>query len=167
MSADWILGAFLAFSGFQDLYSGRVSRHVTGAVFLAGLALRQEQMAAGVLAGVLFFPLFLFRMLGAADVKMISLIVGFLGPGWGTASVGTGFFLGAVWSLARLLRRKILLQRLSYFFAYIRRITIWKTYEPYYRADRDGGEPVIPLAFCFSAGTGLCFLAERLGLFGR
>lgn len=167
MGTECVLGVFLTLFGVQDLISGRISRYLTGAALLAGLLLRREAMAAGILAGILFFPLFLFRMMGAADVKVIAVIIGFLGPVRGTAAVGTGFLLGAFWSLARLLRKGILLQRLSYFFAYIRQLPGSGICKPYYLADRDGTEPAIPLAFCLSAGTGLWFLADILRIFGR
>ncbi len=167
MGTECALGVFLTLFGVQDLTSGRISRYLTAAALFMGLLLRREAMAAGILAGILFFPLFLLRMMGAADVKVIAVIVGFLGPARGAAAVGTGFVLGAVWSLERLLRKGMLTQRLSYFLAYIRRMFTLKSYEPYYLADRDGTEPSIPLAFCLSAGTGLCFLAEALCAFGR
>ena len=72
-----------------------------------------------------------------------------------------GFVLGVVWSLARLLHRGILWERLSYFAAYIRRVTMTKNCEPYYRREGDGGEAAIPLAFCLSAGTAAYLLLEQ------
>lgn len=162
MNTDLVLCLFLTFSGLQDLAEGKVSRYVTLAGLAAGLLLRGEGMAFGLLAGLLFFPLFLLRMIGAADVKVIAVTAGFLGPARGAAALMTGFVLGAVWSLARLLHRKILWERLSYFAAYIRQITMTKKYVPYYRKERDGGRAAIPLAFCLFAGTAAYLFWERL-----
>ena len=164
MNTDGVLCLFLTFFGLQDLAEGRISRYATLAGVAAGIVFRREAMMFGFLAGILFFPLFLVRMLGAADVKVIAVIAGFLGPGRGVRALIIGFVLGAVWSLARLLHRGILWERLSYFAAYIRRITIVKNCEPYYCRERDGAETAIPLAFCLSAGTVLYILLETAGI---
>ena len=163
MDTDVVLCMFLTVFGLQDLTCGKVSKYLTLAAFIAGIFLRGTGMAAGILAGALFFPLFLVRMIGAADVKAVAVIVGFLGLSRGLEAVGTGFFLGAVWSLERLLRGGMMARRLSYFFAYIGRMITWNTYEPYYRADRDGKEAAIPLVFCLAVGTILRLAAGHMG----
>lgn len=161
MNTDGVLCLFLAFFSIQDLMEGRISRYATAAGLAAGLLFRRGEMAAGLFAGLAFFPLFLFRMMGAADVKVIAVITGFLGPERAVPALAMGFVLGAFWSLARLLHRRILWRRLSYFAAYIRRVTVTKNCEPYYRKERDGGEAAIPLAFCLSAGTAAYLLLEQ------
>ena len=165
MNTDWVLCLFLAIFGLWDLRTRKIPRFATLAALAAGLILRREGVLFGFLAGALFFPLFLLRMLGAADVKVIAVIAGFLGPARGTRAVAAGLVLGAVWSLFKLIRGGILLRRISYFTAYIRRMITMDIYEPYYRRERDGEELGIPLASCLAAGTALCLLLEAGGWF--
>ena len=147
MNTDWVLCLFLAIFGLWDLRTRKIPRFATLAALAAGLIL------------------FLLRMLGAADVKVIAVIAGFLGPARGTRAVAAGLVLGAVWSLFKLIRGGILLRRISYFTAYIRRMITMDIYEPYYRRERDGEELGIPLASCLAAGTALCLLLEAGGWF--
>ena len=135
MNTDWVLCLFLAIFGLWDLRTRKIPRFATLAALAAGLILCRGRMLFGVLAGALFFPLFLLRM------------------------------LGAVWSLFKLIRGGILLRRISYFTAYIRRMITMDIYEPYYRRERDGEELGIPLASCLAAGTALCLLLEAGGWF--
>ncbi len=63
-----------------------------------------------------------------------------------------GFFIGAVLAFLKMLVRRNLVQRLTYFFAYIRRLFLTKEAVPYYQASRDGKNAVIPLAVCLLGG---------------
>ena len=82
MNTDGVLCLFLAFFSIQDLMEGRISRYATAAGLAAGLLFRRGEMAAGLFAGLAFFPLFLFRMMGAADVKVIAVITSLYQAGY-------------------------------------------------------------------------------------
>ena len=62
------------------------------------------------------------------------------------------FFIGAFLAFLKMLVRRNLVQRLTYFFAYIRRLFLTKEAVPYYQASRDGKNAVIPLAVCLLGG---------------
>lgn len=62
--------------------------------------------------------LFYFRMLGAGDIKLFSVIGGFLGINSIIPCIAVSFLLGAILSLFLLIGRGILKERLQYFFAY-------------------------------------------------
>ena len=89
------------------------------------------------------FPLFLFRMMGAGDVKLMAVIA---------VVIGYGFFIGAIWALFKMCLSGIFWQRISYFIAYFRRLFLTKEKTPYYLAERDGDEVVIPFAVCLFSG---------------
>lgn len=108
------------------------------------------RMTAVILA---FFVLFLCRMIGAGDIKMAALICGYLGLKTGMAAIFSGFFLGAVWSLLKLLITGSFTKRISYFLAYIRRLIQTKELTYYYVPSRDGYDGVIPLGLCLFLGT--------------
>ena len=105
-----------------------------------------------LVVAAVWFPLFRLRMIGAGDVKLMALIVGFLGFGTGVPVILYGFFIGAVLAFLKMLRRRNLRQRLNYFFAYIRRLFQTREAVPYYQASRDGKEAVIPLGLCLLGG---------------
>lgn len=100
----------------------------------------------------IWFPLFRLRMIGAGDVKLMALTAGYLGFPASAGVIIYGFFIGAVLAFLKMLVYKNLYQRLSYFFAYIRRLFRTGEAVPYYQASRDGKEAVIPLGLCLLGG---------------
>ncbi len=105
-----------------------------------------------------WFPLFRLRMIGAGDVKLMALIAGFLGFATGANIILYGFFIGAVLAFLKMLVCRNLRRRLTFFFAYIRRLFLMKEAVPYYQASRDGKNAVIPMAACLLAGYVLHWL---------
>lgn len=91
-------------------------------------------------------------MIGAGDVKLMALIVGFMGFKTGVDIILYGFFIGAVLAFLKMLACRNLHQRLTFFFAYIRRLFLTKEPMPYYQASRDGTNAVIPMAACLLGG---------------
>lgn len=68
---------------------------------------------------LLFLPLFYFRMLGAGDIKLFSVLGGFLGYTVVLKVIFCSFLIGAVLSLAFLISSGNLKERFSYFFNYL------------------------------------------------
>ena len=98
------------------------------------------------------FPLYILRMVGAGDIKLMAVMAGFLGWGSGFKAITYGCVAGACLALARLLHQRNLWQRLNYLLAYFRRLFLTKEIVPYYRAERDGYGVAIPFAFCLLVG---------------
>ncbi|MCQ4838257.1 hypothetical protein NE556_24350, partial [[Clostridium] symbiosum] len=48
---------------------------------------------------IIFFPLFLFRMMGAGDIKVMAVIAGYMGMDRGVEIIFYGLAAAAVWSL--------------------------------------------------------------------
>lgn len=95
-------------------------------------------------------------MMGAADIKCMALLCAYLGFGAGFRVIGSGLVIGAGWSLARLLHRRILRERLSRLTVYIGQTFRWKRITAYYVPERDGEEAVVPLVFCLFWGLAFC-----------
>ncbi|MGC6174368.1 prepilin peptidase [Lacrimispora sp. 38-1] len=100
-----------------------------------------------------FFFLFICRMIGAGDIKIISLICGYLGFGTGFAAVAWGFLIGAFWSLVLMIVKGCAFQRFSYFLTYIRSIFQTKKITAYYSSSLNGYDAVIPLGLCMFSGV--------------
>ncbi|WP_242647773.1 prepilin peptidase [Lacrimispora saccharolytica] len=102
---------------------------------------------------MVFFLLFLCRMIGAGDIKLAALICGFLGLRAGALAVGFGFLIGAIWSFIKMTVRGSLFIRFSCLFAYIRRVFQTGKLTTYYDPVQDGYDVVIPLGLCLFLGT--------------
>ncbi|MDF2886414.1 MAG: peptidase prepilin type [Lacrimispora sp.] len=100
-----------------------------------------------------FFLLFLCRMIGAGDIKIIALICAYLGYGNGSTAVAAGFLIGAIWSLVLMTVKGSTFHRFSYFLTYFRSFIQTKKITAYYSSSRDGYDAVIPLGFCMFLGT--------------
>lgn len=76
--------------------------------------------AAGIIIPfMLLLPLFYFRMLGAGDIKLFSVLGGILGYQAVLKVMFCSFFLGGILSFAFLISCGNLRERLSYFFNYL------------------------------------------------
>ena len=80
-----------------------------------------------ILLGVLHY----FRMLGAGDVKLLVAVGGVLGPAGSLKCIWLSFLIAAVFSIAVLIKHRILIRRLKYFFQYIQNYFQTKTWIPY------------------------------------
>lgn len=86
---------------------------------------------------LLLYWLFWFRMLGAGDIKLLSVLGGFMGPRSVTICIGFSLFFGAVLSLAILILCGNFLARLKYFNEYLKHFIKTKQVRPYMiRGDR-------------------------------
>lgn len=106
-----------------------------------------------VLVIALFFVLFLFRMIGAGDIKMAALICGYMGLQTGAMAIFSGFLIGAVWSLIKMIGNGIFIYRFSCLLTYIRYVFQTGKITAYYHPERDGYDMVIPFGFCLFLGT--------------
>lgn len=111
---------------------------------------------------IVLFPLFLFCMVGAGDIKLMAMIIGFLGVHRGAKVLFYGLAVSAVWSFLIMIHKNILKKRITYFFTYWKQSIHMGCIVPYYDAKKDQTEASIRLApFMW---YGFCiFLAERLG----
>lgn len=147
----WSLGAVLCGLGLCILTAaqGDAGREVLGYML---------RMAA---ATAVLFPLFLLRMMGAGDIKMMAVMAGCLGVSDGACAIGLGFIVGAILALVKMTVQKSLRKRLAILVAYIRRLFLTKEIVPYYRAERDGTGAVIPFTLCLFVGY-LWFVVWRI-----
>lgn len=93
---------------------------------------------------VMLFLLFLFRVMGAGDIKLISVVGGFLGPRAVFQCIVITFILGAVFALIKIIIKQNLLYRLHYLAKYSTEFIKTKRIEPYYKPE-DGMDCVIHL----------------------
>ena len=166
---NWVfLYLILLISAFYDMMEHRIPNWwLAGSVWISiGTMLLLEQSGTGTWADMLLLmtvrmavtflitiPLFLFRMMGAGDLKLMMVISGFLDGRDAVGAIAVSFFMGAVWSLFKLLVQKQLQKRLVYLFIYFRHYFLTKERIPYYQLSRDGQSSAIPFAVCLFFGT--------------
>ncbi len=138
----WILGAAICGACLTSLAAPEGRTVLAAAEYVLRL----------IIVTAALFPLFLMRMMGAGDIKIIAIMMACLGFPAGIQAIMRGGFLGAVLALVKLLMQKKLQQRLMYLFVYFRRLFQTREIVPYYQADRDGYGVVIPFAFCLCLG---------------
>lgn len=153
-----LLFLFLAGCAVWDWRTGKIpNRWLLFWLFLFGVFLLYEgrgkpfaavfdYLAATVFTGLVLFPLFLFRMTGAGDIKTAAVINGVLGISTGFAVIFYGLAASAAWSLIYMAQKRILLKRIAYFLKYMKNLSRTDQIPPYYDAGRDGTEA----AFCFA-----------------
>lgn len=153
-------GTMLAGAAAWDFWTHRIPNWWLGfwlvqilfPFFKTGGAELFQFLGNALLAAVITSILFYFRFIGAGDCKLMSLMCGYLGISRGVQVIGTGFIIGAVWSLGKLFIYQQTGQRLSYLSAWFRQSIQEQKRIPYFQEERDGKQAVIPLAVCFLAG---------------
>lgn len=164
-----LLYVFLLGAAVTDLTRGKVFNTwlALGVVFGICCVGRDFFLPAAVMLTAGFF-LFWFRMMGAGDGKMMAVIAGYLGLHMGLRAIGTGFLVGAVWSLCRLWRDRSLKARLWYFLAYFTQMFQEKRVKAYDELSGTNGRHHIPFAACLAAGVCLyLFCSGAFWLGGR
>lgn len=142
-------------SGDEDGIYGRMGRRLPGygAALMMGIG---ETCGYLIRVGsllIVLFPLYLFRMIGAGDIKMAAVLFGAAGLRQGGRIFLCGLAAAGIWSLVLLIRRGIARQRLTYLVFYLYRSALGGSVEPYYLEARDGKEASFCLAPCLFLGV--------------
>lgn len=119
---------FLAAAVYTDLreekiYNGCIAAGWAAALLcnLADSGLRGIPLfLCGAGTALPLFLLFLFRMLGAGDIKLLSVVGGFAGPEAGFRCILYSFLCGAVLSAAVLALNGDIRERFQYLFSYMK-----------------------------------------------
>ena len=126
---------------------------ITIRIITAGLTGAVSFFLGGLIPILVLLILFVFRMLGAGDIKLLVLTGGVTGPGGIIPCIIYSFLYGAFFSLAKMLYKKNLIVRLHYLAAYFTKTMKEKSISPYY-VQETGDANVI----CFSACILLGFI---------
>ncbi len=127
----------------MDVMTGRISNILTGlgcmavcitAFFEGGMAgLLECFMGVGVMAAILF-PFFLFRMIGAGDVKLLMMIGGAVGPNRGLDFLFLVVLFGGVISVGIFVSGSVSVKaRAEYFLSYCKEFIRTGKRQPYRR----------------------------------
>ena len=154
-------GLFLFYIRAQNIEQARSEERVQGTGSLPGYG-AALMMGIGETCGylirvgsllIVLFPLYLFRMIGAGDIKMAAVLFGAAGVQQGGRILLCGLMAAGAWSVVLLVWRGIARQRLTYLVFYLYRSALGGSVEPYYLEARDGKEASFCLAPCLFLGV--------------
>lgn len=136
-----ILISIVSIAACMDLKQEKINNRFIVACWILGIGYQAgargldgvwTYFAGAVWPIVLLFVLFWFRMLGPGDIKLFSVIGGFVGPAVISKCIVLSFVLGAVLSIGFILVCGNFTARLMYFTNYINQIMTMKKALPYY-----------------------------------
>lgn len=104
------------------------------------------------------FPLYLFRMIGAGDIKMAAVLIGAAGMEEGSKILLYGLLTAGAWSLFLLIRHRLVGERIRYMMFYLNRLFALKIVEPYYIEARDGRQA----SFCMAPSLFIGLIAAEI-----
>ena len=137
--------------GYTAGWDGRLPGY--GAALMMGIGETCGYLIRSGSLLIVLFPLYLFRMIGAGDIKMAAVLFGAAGLRQGGRIFLCGLAAAGIWSLVLLIRRGIARQRLTYLVFYLYRSALGGSVEPYYLEARDGKEASFCLAPCLFLGV--------------
>lgn len=118
-----------------------------------------------ILPVILLFPFFILKMLPAGDIKLLGCIGSLLGFSFAVHTFVYGFLIAGVFALVVLIKHRILKERFTYMFNYIRGFLISGKTIAYNENYNGKDKHQIPLACCISAGALMQVCFSILGYF--
>ena len=153
---------------WTDCISYKVKNSVIVAGIIIGIVFRILEygiwgLAVWMLGAIIpilsLWLLFRYRMLGAGDIKLFSIVGGVYGPSIIINTMILAFLAGGVLSVIRLLQTGGFINRLQYLAGFISNQSRERTFTKYYQSERDGRAPVIHFTIAILIG----FLGSRFG----
>lgn len=110
---------------------------------------------------IILFLLFVFKVLGAGDIKLFSVIGGFFGIHFVLKVIVAAFVIGAILAIFHFIRHKDLMSRLQYLAKYFSKLLKEKQIKSYYSAEKDGRNCVIHFTPAIAFSTFLIHFCEK------
>ncbi len=173
-----LLVTFLSLAVIMDFASFKIKNRLILFGLIVGILLRIYDMEwTSILDGIIgmvvpviiLFPFFLFKVLGAGDIKLFSVIGLFYGNTFVLNSMLYSLFIAGFMSIIVLIKSKQFQSRYEYFIWYIKYFYLKVTREggsrneiiPYYDVSRDGYTGVIHYSLAIIIAVIIQFIRSR------
>ncbi len=113
-------------------------------------------MLGAVIPLILCFVLYIFRMVGASDIKLFSIIGSFYSVTFCLRVMVVSVLLGAAMAVGKMLICHNARERFSYLMAYLSQLVITRRITPYYTRQEQGDQGVVPFVIAISFAVLLC-----------
>lgn len=143
--------------------------HVPNCIIVGGLALSLYRNISlygmvglwqfawnGLIPIVVCFIFYLLHFFGAGDIKLFSIISSFYNFRFCFRVMIFSLFIGALFSIIKMIHKKNFIDRFYYFIKYVDNIRAGKMPKVYYDHKVCGDDGVIPFTICISAAVILC-----------
>lgn len=110
----------------------------------------------GLIPFVVCFIFYLLHMLGAADIKLFSIISSYTDFRFCFRVMILSLAIGAVFSIIKMIQQKNFIHRFRYFSNYVKNLTTRRIPAPYYDRKVSGDEGIIPFTICISLAVIIC-----------
>ena len=157
MILDSVLLCFLIVAAIQDYDKAKIANAYIIVMVAVGFGIRIWNQDSFILVLPIintfsvFFILYLIKVMGAGDVKLITASAVFLGREvW--LVTGIALFVAAVWGLFKLVRSHMLMTRIAAGMNYVGQVLGNKKLCSYSYGIRSGQEITVPFAVCLCVG---------------
>lgn len=166
-----MLCILLILASIRDILVRKVSNRIIIIGLITGFCIqcvRHGTMGIMVWFQGILFPiallsiLFLFHALGAGDIKLFSVVGGFLGPHQVVQVIFLAFIIGAVFSIIYMIHFNIFLYRLQYLANYFHNLLKDRKLIPYYVLGEDDPRAVIPFSVPISISVFIILVLDRV-----
>ncbi len=140
-------------AAYTDIKCGKISNIWLLIWIPAGIYLRGYVfIILSIAVCLLLYILYLCKMMGAGDIKLLAVLYGYLGMEEATVLSIIGMVCAAAFSVYKLYKNKLFIKRIGYFISYIEEFKRTGKIKKYYDETRDGREIIIPMAPYFLLG---------------
>jgi len=152
---------FVIIACILDIRTSKVSNQLIFLGYISSLYFQVRQAGwngikiwgmGAVMPMILLFLLFYFKMLGAGDIKLFSVIGSFYGTKNTLFIILFAFLVGAVYSIISLLKHHSFKERFRYFFTYLNQVLVLKKRIPYISQNEKTKTYVIHFTVCILIG---------------
>lgn len=110
---------------------------------------------------IILFLFFIFKVLGAGDIKLFSVVGGFFGIYFAFKVIIIAFIFGAILAVFHFIRYRDLMSRLQYLAKFSSEAWKEKKIKPYYSVEKDGRSCVIHFTLAIAVATAVLLFCER------
>lgn len=144
---EWICLVMLLGASYTDIRQHKIKNIWLFLFFLLGIVcFHLDFLIPSLITLMILFPLFFIRVLGSGDIKLCSVLIGYLGFSTSLEIVFIGLVLAGVYSLHRMISKNIMQERIRYFIHYLSHSLAAGRIQKYQLSMSLKSEAVIPLA---------------------
>ncbi len=144
---EWICMIMLLGASYTDLRKYKIKNvWILLFLFLGVVFFRWDFLCSVLVVPIVLFPLYYVRVIGAGDLKLVSLMIGFLKMQNALKTIYIGLLFAGIYSFYKMFSGKLFFERVNYFIQYIKVTTVTGKIDKYHNLKTDKERITIPMA---------------------